>query len=134
MNCECQKKITSSLSLHDQQLTGSLTNQLTIEGNLLLQNNSISSSLSPIETITGTIENVENTISGQLSIINTISGKISNLKTYPVYNGAIEITPIANLDILLETEDKIVTDNIIVHEIPYYQTSNLSGGYTVIIG
>lgn len=133
----CQQKIKSSLSLHDQPLTGKLTNQLSIEGKLLLENNSISSSLSPVEVITGNVGIVQNKISGQLSTINNVSGIISitgSANPYPFYDGTTEITPIAHLDILLETEDKIVTDNIIIHEIPYYQTSNLSGGYTVIIG
>ena len=133
-NCNCPCKIKSSLSLNDKPLEGKLTNQLSIEGKVILQNNSISSSLSPVEHITGEIEVIKDSISGQLSPINSISGMVSSLRNYPIYDGTTEIFPVAHLDILLETQDTVVPDNIIVHEIPYYETTNLSGGYTVIIG
>ena len=86
------------------------------------------------QSLTGKLAN-QLSVSGQLSTTNNVSGAISLTgSAYPYYDGIIEITPVVDLDILLETKEKIVTDNIIVHEIPYYQTSNLSGGYTVIIG
>ena len=52
----------------------------------------------------------------------------------PVYNGVYNVVPSANQKIMLETADKLLTDNITVKEIPYYETSNIVGGNTVYIG
>lgn len=51
----------------------------------------------------------------------------------PTYQGETDITPKPREDILLETANTRVLDNIIVREIPYYETSNISGK-TVYIG
>jgi len=40
----------------------------------------------------------------------------------------------AHLSQILRTNDKIMTDNVVVEPIPYYETTNDAGGYTVIIG
>lgn len=48
------------------------------------------------------------------------------------YQGAYNVTP-AIEPITLETKDKVMTDNVIIHEIPYFETSN-DTGTTVIIG
>lgn len=49
------------------------------------------------------------------------------------YTGEYEVTPIADGDILLPTKDKFLIDDVRVHEIPYYEVSNPSGGETVYI-
>lgn len=51
----------------------------------------------------------------------------------PDYTGEIEITPTTE-DQILETKDLSVRSNVTVFAIPYFETSNLSGGYTAIIG
>ena len=51
----------------------------------------------------------------------------------PVYAGATEVTPSAEEQILY-TRNKKLEENIIVKEIPFAETSNLSGGYTAVIG
>lgn len=53
--------------------------------------------------------------------------------SYPVYTGPLEITPRPYEDIPLNTSQKVLMNNIIVKEIPYYETSNLKGK-TFIIG
>lgn len=53
---------------------------------------------------------------------------------YSDYDGPTAVTPVTDVDQVLETEMKLVHENIVVHPIPYAETSNLSGGYTVIIG
>lgn len=53
--------------------------------------------------------------------------------SYPDYTGAYEITPTTE-EQTLETRRRVMADNVTVHEIPYYETTNESGGYTVIIG
>lgn len=50
------------------------------------------------------------------------------------YPGPYEVTSLVGADQTLETANKIVSDNITVKEIPYAETTNLSGGYTVTIG
>lgn len=52
---------------------------------------------------------------------------------YPVYTGETTVTPKVKESIELETKNKVVLDNILVNEIPYYETSNPKG-ITFIIG
>lgn len=49
------------------------------------------------------------------------------------YCGDCDVVPCREQTVL-ETQDKIVDDDIIVHPIPYYQVSNLAGGKTLYIG
>ena len=51
----------------------------------------------------------------------------------PVYEGEYVVTPKAEAQ-TLETAERMMEDNVVVLEIPYAEVSNLSGGYTVIIG
>lgn len=48
------------------------------------------------------------------------------------YEGAYEVTPDADGEVLL-TRSKTMRDDVTVHPIPYVETSNESGGYTVSI-
>lgn len=45
----------------------------------------------------------------------------------PQYAGAYTVTPLAAGDVVLETKDKLCTDDITVLKIPTYQTHNESG-------
>lgn len=96
--------------------------------------------MSEILTLDGEIE-------GKISLISSISGEIGKTLTVsggitagtfvpaiPVYEGVYQVSPLASLDIVLETSGKRLQDNIIVNQIPYYQATNDSGGYTVTIG
>ena len=49
------------------------------------------------------------------------------------YEGEYTVVP-KTTDQILETEGKTMEDDVTVTAIPYYQTSNPQGGYTVIIG
>ena len=49
------------------------------------------------------------------------------------YEGPYTVTPLAHSETVLETQDKYMDDDVTVLKIPYYETSNLSGGYTVFI-
>lgn len=53
--------------------------------------------------------------------------------THDYYRGIYVVTPRAYSQTVLETADKIMRDDVTVLEIPYYEVSNLSGGYTVNI-
>lgn len=49
------------------------------------------------------------------------------------YHGEYRVIPKFNEQVL-ETNDKIMQDDVTVEEIPVYKTENLGGGYTVVIG
>ena len=53
---------------------------------------------------------------------------------YDTYDGPYEVIPMAHTMQVLETENKLMTENVLVHEIPYWETSNPQGGNTVYIG
>lgn len=50
-----------------------------------------------------------------------------------VYDGEYTVVP-ATESQTLATQNKRMTADVLVEEIPYYETTNPSGGYTVIIG
>jgi hypothetical protein len=52
----------------------------------------------------------------------------------PRYDGSYEIVPLAFTDTVMNTEGKRMEDDVTVLAIPYYETTNEGGGYTVIIG
>lgn len=49
-----------------------------------------------------------------------------------IYTGAYEVTPNMSEQIL-ETKNKIMADDVTVHQVPVYRTTNVSGGVTVYI-
>lgn len=51
-----------------------------------------------------------------------------------LYEGAYTVTPKAFEQQGLPTADRLLTQDVTVFEIPYFETSNLSGGSTVYIG
>lgn len=79
------------------------------------------------------IHSITGDISSALSIQGSVSpGQLA--PRFPIYDGVYEVTPLAQLDIVLDTANKILQNNVTVNKIPYFQTSNLSGGYTATIG
>lgn len=51
----------------------------------------------------------------------------------PTYHGEYEVTPSASSAIVLPTYGKYMADDVTVRKVPYYETSNLSGGKTAYI-
>lgn len=49
------------------------------------------------------------------------------------YQGEYIVTPKAYEETILNTANKTMLDDVTVKIIPYHETSNLSGGYTVVI-
>ena len=49
------------------------------------------------------------------------------------YEGEYEVTPLAFTDQTLPTNGKTLRADVFVHDVPYYETSNESGGVTVSI-
>lgn len=58
----------------------------------------------------------------------------SSIIDYDVYTGQYIVTPLPNLEQILRTEKKLLAHDIVIEPIPYYETSNEAGGYTVTIG
>lgn len=64
------------------------------------------------------------------SLIEVLKGKTLNVVTY---DGEYEVTPKIDEQVL-ETKNKTMKKDLTIKSIPYYETSNLSDGKTVIIG
>ena len=52
----------------------------------------------------------------------------------PLYDGEYSVTPSANNEQILLTEQKRMSANVKIEKIPYAEVSNNSGGTTVTIG
>lgn len=50
------------------------------------------------------------------------------------YTGEYTVIPILDDEQVLETNNKVMTDNVTVKPIPVVQTTNPYGGYTIVIG
>lgn len=70
-----------------------------------------------------------NSISLELDAHNDIPSNV-----YEKYEGDYVVTPQRGRGTVLETTDKLMTDNVTVKEIPYSVTTNLAGGNTCYIG
>ena len=62
-----------------------------------------------------------------------LKGNIVHGGNYETYKGLYDVIPNFTLQ-TLETFNKLMTDDVRVHEIPVYKTENIGGGYTVVIG
>lgn len=84
----------------------------------------------------GTIE-VAGTISGDLTPLQNVSGNLSipteRITPYIPYEGPYEVIP-DFIDQTLETATKIMSDDVVVKEIPVAEVSNPAGGVTLTIG
>ena len=81
--------------------------------------------LSPVAGLTGTLSPPHG-LTGSLTIPRVLDAEY--------YTGEYEVTPQARSDVVLDTSGKMMTDDVTVFEIPYYETTNPAGGYTAIIG
>ena len=50
-----------------------------------------------------------------------------------IYTGSYDVTPMVESQ-TLKTREKFMTNDVHIHEIPYYDVGNTSGGSTVYIG
>lgn len=70
----------------------------------------------------------------ELEIVGEISLPQYSEQDIPYYEGPYEVTPHTKNEQVLNTANKQLTDDIMVFKIPYFETTNLSNGYTVYIG
>lgn len=61
-------------------------------------------------------------------------GYRNKIAELPAYEGTYAVTSKAHEVQILETKNKRMTDDMTVCEIPYWETSNTSGGATAYIG
>lgn len=66
------------------------------------------------------------------SMSNSIQGTIRSPDEIEVYIGDYDVTPTME-EIVLATNKKLMTDDVTVHKIPVYETTNPTGGTTVYI-
>ncbi len=74
-------------------------------------------------------------LKGTLSCDGGLSGGISvpSSVEHEVYEGPCEIMPDAFAPQILSTENKLLTRNVVVEKVPYYEASNNHDGVTVYI-
>lgn len=79
--------------------------------------------------------NVYGVLTGTLTSSKTVTGTLSipNAVDARPYEGPYEVTPKAWLDQTLETEGLLMTDDVTVFKVPYYETVNLFDGKTAYI-
>lgn len=59
--------------------------------------------------------------------------KVTEQPDVDIYTGDYDVTPKVDPQ-SLATKDKFMTDDVRIHEIPYFDVGNTSGGSTVYIG
>ena len=59
--------------------------------------------------------------------------KVTEYKDADPYTGAYEITPKVDSQVM-KTAQKMMTDDVTIHSIPYFETSNTAEGETAYIG
>ena len=75
----------------------------------------------------------EISITGKLKTEDVVFGKIQLSGNLSIYNGDYTVTPSVE-EQTLKTANKKMLEDVTVKKIPFYETSNLSGGNTVYIG
>lgn len=88
----------------------------------------ISGSLSEATQITGYVVTTPVQIAAVLTIPESI------IPAYDFYEGDYEVTPQLHDPVVLDTYNKIMEDDVTIHEIPITRTTNPQNGITVLIG
>lgn len=83
--------------------------------------------LSNTKRITGTLVRADD------APMISLSGTLRYTSSIPTYNGVYSVTPNSNEQVL-ETRGLKMRQDVSVKPIPYFETTNDAGGYTVIIG
>ena len=71
-----------------------------------------------------------NFIDGEISLINVIDGeidKVFHVDSHSAYGGPYTVIPKAYEDQTLQTENKLMLENVLVTEVPKYEVSNEYG-------
>lgn len=99
----------------------------------LSETSELEGELSGSSELTGELAGISE-LTGELSGISELSGDLSipNSSGKP-YRGSYEVFPTDGFQIL-DTEDRLLEEDILVHPVRYQEVSNIYGGLTVTIG
>lgn len=83
--------------------------------------------------------NLSHLVCGEMTLSHLIDGVIDKVIAIdsgqrPHYQGDYIITPLVNDQVILETQGKLMDDDVTVLRVPYLETSNPAGGNTAYIG
>ena len=112
-----------NLSGNSLNLTANITNPLNITANIVTINK-ITCNINSLFQVNGSITTAQAV---------TASLQIPDIVHTAFYDGQYEIEPKAHTTITLNTNGKTLLNNVVIKKIPYFETSNLSSGYTVYI-
>ena len=78
---------------------------------------------------------IKGNLNGRIGQEKPIKGQVGYAQTKPLpwYEGEYEVTPKWE-DIVINTKQKSMRDDVTVTEIPYLEVENPQGGVTVVIG
>lgn len=79
-----------------------------------------------------TLSDFGEAIEGELSGDDGLIAEVTSFDVDP-YEGEYEVTPRLGSQ-TLDTDGKVMVEDLIVHEIPVVKTTNIQGGQTVLIG
>lgn len=77
-------------------------------------------------------ESVSGSISGESALTGTLS--VATGGDYEVYSGEYEVVPLTNSEQILKTASKLLSRDVVIAKVPYFETSNDSNGKTAYIG
>lgn len=83
--------------------------------------------------------NLSHLVCGEMTLSHLIDGVIDKVIAIdsgqrPHYQGDYIVTPLVNDQVILETQGKLMDDDVTVLRVPYLETSNPAGGNTAYIG
>lgn len=84
-------------------------------------------------TLVGKISSGNAILLGKIQSPMTLIGKVVISSGHEYFNGDYEVIPKIKSQ-SLETKDKLMSKDVLIKSIPYYEVSNLQGGNTVYIG
>lgn len=94
----------------------------------------ISGELTPVDTVLkATYSREQLALNGVLTTASEMEGAVSRDFEYDYYSGSYEAVSNSEEDIVLETEGKVLDEDVVVKKLRTYETSNPSGGSTIYI-
>ena len=84
-------------------------------------------------TLIGKISSRNAILLGKIQSNMTLNGKVTISSGHEYFNGDYEVIPKIESQ-SLETKDKLMSKDVLIKSIPYYEVSNPAGGTTFIIG
>ena len=73
---------------------------------------------------------IHGSLEGALAVTRRLTGELTAGRIYHdnvPYEGEYLVIPLPDADVVLETNGKYMEDDVTVVQIPYYETSNVSG-------